>query len=171
MPSGKTHDKLTVVTAVLSLPIWYLAAPAQDLSSYAAGLAGYVVSGFYLSGDLDTRSAPLRRWGPFQFIWYPYQRLVPHRSWLSHGIGIGPIVRTFYLAAAVWVLARALLYLIDEWIVPVDRNAVLARFAIGLATLVWRHPIWAEWALAGLILGGVTHTIADAVVSGFKKVW
>ena len=171
MPSGKIHDRLTVVTAVLSAPVWVLASPSLDAASYAAGLAGYLISGFYLSGDLDTKSAPLKRWGPLKFIWWPYQKLVPHRSWISHGIGVGPILRTVYFAAVIWVLARSLLYLVDQWLIPLDRDAVIAHGAIALATFVWRHPAWSEWALGGLVLGGVTHTIADAVTSAIKKAW
>jgi hypothetical protein len=71
----------------------------------------------------------------------------------------------------IWGLARSLLYFVNIWIAPLDRNAVLARFAIALTSSVRCHPVWAEWALGGLILGGVTHTIADAIVSGFKKLW
>jgi uncharacterized metal-binding protein len=171
MPSGKAHDRITWVTAALATPIWYFASPVRDVAAFAAGMIGYLFSGLYLSSDLDTRSGPLKRWGPLRFLWYPYQRLVPHRSWLSHGLGIGPIARAIYFVAMVWLLARGALWLIDKWLLPVDRNAILARGALALATFVWRHPVWAEWTVGGLVLGGVAHSLADAIVSGTKKTW
>ena len=169
MPSGKVHDRITLLTAALSIPAWYLAAPSLDVPSYCAGMAAYLFSGFYLSDDLDTRSVALRRWGPMGWLWYPYQRLVPHRSWISHGVGIGPILRVVYFAAAAWALMRAALWLIDVWIVPMDRGVLLARAAFWLARLVCLHPAWAQWMLGGLVLGGAMHSFADALWSAAKR--
>ncbi len=171
MPSGRAHDQITIVTAALSLPVWWMVSPVQDAWAYCAGVAAYIFSGFYLSSDLDTKSVAIKRWGVFKFLWYPYQRLVPHRSWVSHGIGVGPIVRAVYFAAALWLFARCALWLIDEWIIPVNRDSLILAVAVDLAKVVFLHRRWAEWALGGLVLGGLAHTMADAIVSGFKRHW
>ena len=171
MPSGKAHDRITIATAALSVPLWYVASPVLDPTAYAAGIGAYLFSGFYLSGDLDTRCGALKRWGPLRVLWLPYQKFVPHRSWVSHGIAVGPLVRVAYFAFVIWAIARGLLWLIGQWIVPLDRNAVLENLAVWLASLVYHHSLWSEWALGGLILGGVAHTVADTVVSAVKRVW
>ncbi len=171
MPSGKAHDRITLVTAALSLPVWYIASPALNVPAYVAGVGAYLFSGFFLSGDLDTRCNALKRWGPMRSLWLPYQRLVPHRSWVSHGIAVGPLVRVAYFALVIWALARSVLWLISQWLVPLDRNTLLENVAVWLAGLVYHHSLYTEWALGGLILGGVAHTLADTVVSSVKRVW
>ena len=112
MPSGKTHDKLTVITALAAVPVWWLEAPARDWVGLTVGLTAYLFSGFWLSDDLDTRSLAYKRWGAFRFLWWPYQKLVPHRSWVSHGIGFGPIFRVAYFLVMLWALMRAVLWLL-----------------------------------------------------------
>src|ERR1700709_901538 len=96
MPSGKVHDKITVVTAALAVPVWWFAAPAKDYVSLIVALGSYIFSGFWLSDDLDTNSVSYKRWGAFRWLWWPYQKLVPHRSWGSPGLGVGPLNRVLY---------------------------------------------------------------------------
>ena len=171
MPSGKTHDKITVVTAIAAVPIWWWESATKDWAGLAVGLAAYFFSGFWLSDDLDTHSIAYKRWGVLRWLWWPYQKLVPHRSWVSHGIGFGPIFRVAYFLVMLWVTMRGILWGLLQVHIPVSRDAVLGSFW-GLTT-DWTaaHPSWAMCALIGLVLGGVTHSVADAIVSWAKRVW
>ena len=171
MPSGKTHDKITVVTAVAAVPVWWWESAAKDWAGMAIGLTAYLFSGFWLSDDLDTHSIAYKRWGAFRWLWWPYRTLVPHRSWVSHGIGFGPIFRVAYFLVMLWATMRGVLWGLMQAHIPVNRDAVLGSFW-GLTT-DWTasHPSWAMCALMGLVLGGVTHSVADAIVSWAKRVW
>ena len=171
MPSGKTHDKLTVLTALAAVPVWWFEAPARDWVGLTVGLTAYLFSGFWLSDDLDTHSIAYKRWGAFRFLWWPYQKLVPHRSWVSHGIGFGPIFRVAYFLVMVWALMRLVLWLLIMAGIPVNRDAVLGGFWGFTTDWTSAHPSWAVCALIGLVLGGVTHSVADAVVSWAKRAW
>ncbi len=171
MPSGKTHDKITVVTAIAAVPVWWWESATKDWAGLAVGLTAYFFSGFWLSDDLDTHSIAYKRWGALRWLWWPYQKMVPHRSWVSHGIGFGPIFRVAYFLVMLWVTMRGLLWVLIQVHIPVSRDAVLGSFW-GLTT-DWTaaHPSWAVCALIGLVLGGVTHSVADAIVSWAKRVW
>ena len=171
MPSGKTHDKITVVTAIAAVPVWWWESATKDWAGLAVGLTAYFFSGFWLSDDLDTHSIAYKRWGVLRWLWWPYQKLVPHRSWVSHGIGFGPIFRVAYFLVMLWVTMRGVLWGLLQVHIPVSRDAVLGSFW-GLTT-DWTaaHPSWAMCALIGLVLGGVTHSVADAIVSWAKRVW
>ena len=171
VPSGKTHDKITVVTAIAAVPVWWWESATKDWAGLAVGLTAYFFSGFWLSDDLDTHSIAYKRWGALRWLWWPYQKLVPHRSWVSHGIGFGPIFRVAYFLVMLWATMRGVLWGLLQVHMPVNRDVVLGSFW-GLTT-DWTaaHPSWAMCALIGLVLGGVTHSVADAVVSWAKRVW
>ena len=90
MPSGKVHDRITVVAAAVSAPAWATAAwaspgispAAKDWTVGAALVVSLLFSGLLLSPDLDLDSSIYKRWGPFRFIWWPYQKLMPHPVFL-----------------------------------------------------------------------------------------
>ena len=114
MPSGKVHDKLTVLTALAAVPVWWWESSDKDWVGLTVGLVAYLFSGFWLSDDLDTHSIAYKRWGAFRFLWWPYQKLVPHRSWVSHSIGFGPIFRVAYFLVMLWALIRVVLWLLIQ---------------------------------------------------------
>ncbi|HZU76819.1 MAG TPA: metal-binding protein [Dehalococcoidia bacterium] len=171
MPSGKVHDRITLVTAAAAVPLWWTLLSAKNPLAFLVGLAAYLFSGFWLSDDLDTASLCYKRWGLLRCLWWPYRKIVPHRSWLSHGLGVGPLLRVGYFAVMVWAAARGILWLVNRYVMPVDRDTVLHHAGADVAWLLLAHPVWTWYALAGLILGGVAHTIADAVVSFAKHIW
>ena len=171
MPSGKTHDKITVVTAVASVPLWWWESSVRDIAGFAIGLAAYLFSGFWLSDDLDTNSIAYKRWGLLRWLWWPYQKAVPHRSWVSHGIGFGPIFRVAYFLVMIWAVMRGVLWLLIRAGVPVNPDTVLGGFWGFTTDWTQAHPSWAMCALIGLVLGGLAHSVADAVVSWAKRVW
>jgi len=100
-------------------------------------------------------------------IWYPYQKLVPHRSWISHGLGVGPILRVAYLLGILTLATLAF-------------NWLAAR--IGLAMQVDPQS-WllhaTDWAFTyqrevlalviGLVAGGAAHSLLDFAHTRLKR--
>ncbi len=171
MPSGRTHDRITL----WSFP-WLTGAvllvtrnPAQSL--LFAG--GYLLGGLLLSPDLDIHSRPYRRWGPLRWIWLPYRRAMNHRSMLSHGPILGTVFRLVYLAAwillfaFVWAIALAQLASPENWW-PLSLQQlntaleILQRFAL-------QHPIEGLVLYLGLELGAMSHSLSDWTGSWIKR--
>src|SRR4051794_33773447 len=97
MPNARTHDLITIVTAAVAVPAVLASSLPQVGPATTVALVGtYLASGLVFSPDLDLHSTPYRRWGPLRFIWIPYQKMVPHRSWVSHSFVFGPLIRVFY---------------------------------------------------------------------------
>ena len=111
--------------------------------------ASVLVGGLWLSPDLDTRSNALRRWGPLGFVWWPYRRLIPHRSLWSHGPFLGTAVRLGVLL--VWGL------IVTTAIPPLSPSLLLA----GLQKLMHDHPRPFVGLLLGLEGSAWIHLILD----------
>ncbi|OIN68284.1 hypothetical protein BLD48_01965 [Exiguobacterium sp. KRL4] len=106
MPSGNVHD--TVNTVALAGYVAYSVATQQtDWLPTAVGIA---VGTLWLSPDLDLKSEPYYRLGPFRVLWMPYVKIMPHRSIWSHGLIIGDVIRLLYSAAFVIPLVFLALY-------------------------------------------------------------
>lgn len=165
MPSGKTHDKITWLSA---LPLaWIGWISTQNLSLTALLTASFLFAGLMFSGDLDTKSVQYKRWGWFRWIWIPYRKLVPHRSPFSHGPVLGVLTRLLYLS--VWV---ALLFGILTRVALALEQGQLAEQGFGLArqtAVFFQNPVYVGVGLVGLWLGGFSHTLADESVSLLKR--
>src|SRR5918997_2470893 len=109
MPSGKTHDVITVLLAAPTFAAaWGLTrSPTLALVATAAMLFG----GFMFGPDLDIQSKQYTRWGVFRFLWFPYKVVFRHRSRWSHGLVFGTLIRVVYFAAALALLGWAGVYL------------------------------------------------------------
>lgn len=169
MPNLRSHDQITVITGALLSPA-FLAVPSDNRWLSWAVLAGaHLLSGLLFSCDLDVRAGEYRRWGPFRWIWWPYQRLIPHRSWISHGLIVGPLLRLGYFA-----LVLELLLSLGAWALSVAGGD-------GLAWLNGWHVFWMELMRAyprrfaevavGFILGGAAHSIPDWLLTGVRRVF
>lgn len=100
MPGYRTHDKVGIAAIIpISGASLYLGHTIQTTVTLAIGIA---VSTYFLSPDLDLHSRIYRRWGFLRWIWIPYQKVIPHRSWLSHSGPISATLRIGYLF--VWLL-------------------------------------------------------------------
>jgi uncharacterized metal-binding protein len=174
MASYKTHDRATLYSACVLGPVCYWAInqykpvvlgysfESTPLTTTLLMVGAYLVSGLLLSNDLDVQSRVYKRWGPLRVVWYPYQRLLAHRSVLSHGVFIGPLLRIVYL------------YVITELILLVGSHAaMLADHAPGMVDTGFRlsasvlpylvaYPQISVPLLIGLILGGLLHSIIDS---------
>jgi uncharacterized metal-binding protein len=102
-----------------------------------------VDEGFY-GLYLLRRISPLLSWG-WRIFWYPYSKIMPHRSIASHLPLIGTAIRVGYLYLFVALFCLAVGFQVPE-------------------------PIPQFWSfVAGLIVVDTVHAFADALVSEFKK--
>ncbi|MEA5442780.1 metal-binding protein [Cyanobium gracile] len=104
MASGRSHDR---ATRHLALPFGLLWWPALGPVGVAVATGAFLLGGLWLSPDLDTRSNATRRWGPLRLLWWPYRRLLSHRSLLSHSPLLGTSLRLLWLAALVLLACAA----------------------------------------------------------------
>ena len=164
MPSGKTHDRITLWC------IPWVVLLARLLTQHW-GYTLLVVSGFLFGGlmfgpDLDIRSIQLKRWGWLRWIWHPYRSSLRHRSWLSHGFLAGTLVRLTYLL--VWIVLGVLLVL--EFSNTSGQTNVtwndLGRTIRQTILQYWR--VWLAIAI-GIEMGAMSHSISDWLVSTRKR--
>jgi uncharacterized metal-binding protein len=149
MASGRHHD---LATWLLCLPFAALWWPAQGLAGVAVAGLAFLLGGLLLSPDLDTHSNPTRRWGPLRLLWWPYRRLLRHRSLLSHGPLLGSAGRLAYLGLLGIAVSLVL--------APLGGPAPAAL--IGMAQQLWqdRRPLVLA-ALVGLEASAWLHLIQD----------
>jgi uncharacterized metal-binding protein len=170
MPSAPTHDLVTLVTAAAAVPALLADSTLPDMSPVNTSVlvGSYLVSGLLFSPDLDTRSRPYMRWRWLRFIWLPYQRLVPHRSRISHSLVVGPLVRALYFALMLFLLGLAI-YAVANLLVPFDPTGTLLEFARSAALWMQTHPWTVFYALSGFIFGGITHVLLDTVFTWVRR--
>ena len=172
MPSGKTHDLITLVLAPPTFAAaWGL---SGSLAVSVAATAAMLFGGLMFGPDLDILSRQYTRWGPLRCLWWPYRVVFRHRSRWSHGIVFGTLIRVVYFAAALALLFWAGVY-------------ARAVFLAGGAPPGWRDVL-AAWrtveqagagrgvgpgvllaALAGLWWGAASHTLTDVAWSVVRK--
>lgn len=140
MPNGSTHDKITYITTpVVGLVSCLL---ITDIKSIAILTITYLFASLMFNGDLDTNSRPYNRWWIFKMIWIPYQLMFTHRSFFTHGLIIGTVVRILYLGIIPFII---ILFKVDlEVITSIDLSILVLIFI-------------------GLELGSAVHTISDKI--------
>jgi len=153
MPEAPTHDGISLAVGI---PLAIVAALFLPSGAVLTWFIAYVFSCFLLSPDLDLHSDPYLRWGPLRFIWKPYMRVVPHRSWVSHGFLVGSFIRVVYLLTIPAVLLYA-----------------TTRFGFLREELVVRHWRYGVVVLLGIEAGAAVHIVADIVSTTLKhlKTW
>lgn len=164
MASGKVHDWVTHVMVIPTIIAAYAIFEFNFWDSIIIA-CGMWFGGIFLSPDLDIVSGPFYRWGPFRFIWLPYQWVAKHRSTLSHGIIFAPFIRLVYLTAICilvyfwgleslqhhgWFLDVSAKYSFIRWFKANTHNFIV--FGIG---------IW---------LGSFFHVVMDILSSTMKRV-
>lgn len=164
MPSGKTHDRITlwcfpwvILLAQLTIRHW----------GYTLLVAvSFLFGGLMFGPDLDIRSIQSKRWGWLRWLWLPYRGQIRHRSWLSHGFLAGTLLRLIYLW--VWILVGTLLVL--EFSNTTGQTQVtwndLGQSVITIFLRYWR--IWLAIAI-GIETGAMSHSISDWLVSSWKR--
>ncbi len=154
MATGRAHDR---ATTLLALPFGLLWAPALGPAGIAVASLSFLLGGLWLSPDLDTPSRALARWGPLRTLWWPYRRLLRHRSLLSHSPLIGTGGRLAYLLTA--LAGLRLLAETGPW-PPVPLPHLADWPLLGLR--LWRaQPEWVICALTGLEASSWLHLLQD----------
>ena len=164
MPSGRTHDRITLlalpVVSVLSLHY------SQSLWQSAVVSAGFVFGGLMFGPDLDIHSVQYKRWGCFRWIWLPYRQRLLHRSLFSHGPIVGTTIRVLYVS--VWL--GVLTVLVAAGLNSIFQSAItwadLRDSTYKLLRNHWR--LWLFW-LVGIELGALSHSVSDWLVSSHKR--
>jgi uncharacterized metal-binding protein len=170
MPDGRTHDAITLVTASFAAPLCVGLAFDGNPGRAALALGAFLMSGLFFSDDLDIHSIEFRRWRMLRFLWLPYQKLIPHRSWLSHGLIVGAALRIGYFAGmctlALWLLLTAL-----SRVLPLDASGVLGDLLSAIARSIMDHPEWWGLAFAAFALGSVVHIVSDTLWTFWRRAW
>jgi uncharacterized metal-binding protein len=165
MPAAKTHDQIALLSGAVMAPLggiaWLAAgsSPADAAINTALLTGSYLACSHWLSPDLDIDSTIIRRWGVFGFFWRPYERVVPHRHWISHS-GFSVVLRLLYLLVPLLAGGLAVAWLMGgsvreawEW----------------LAALVYNHPEQTAMVLAGAVASDGMHTITDHLSTTYKQ--
>jgi uncharacterized metal-binding protein len=172
MPSGKTHDLVTLALAAPTFAAaWGL---TGSLTLSAAATAAMVFGGLMFGPDLDIQSRQYTRWGVFRFLWFPYKVAFRHRSRWSHGIVFGTLIRVVYFASVLTLLLWAFVYAraffttgggVPGWreVVQVWRTLEEAAAARGVGP----HVLLA--ILVGLWWGAASHTLTDVFWTVVRK--
>jgi uncharacterized metal-binding protein len=147
MASGRVHAACSVTLAVISFG--FLAGTSNDFQAATACSAG-CLAGIALTPDLDQEGlsyseTTIIKWTLgigylWLLLWYPYARLIKHRSPLSHFPILGTAGRLLYLFTAAAIPA----YFGYRLKAPPDS--------------FW--PLFG-WGIAGLTLSDIGHYIFD----------
>ncbi|HEX8143344.1 MAG TPA: metal-binding protein [Pyrinomonadaceae bacterium] len=170
MPSGRTHD---VVTIILAAPTFVAAwGLSGSIALGTLSTLSMLFGGFMFGPDLDIQSRQYTRWGLFRFLWLPYRMLFKHRSRWSHGIIFGTLIRVIYFALVLALIIAAAVYLraaLMGGAPPTFEGFAEAWRAIQASAgrSVGRHAAWA--ILAGLWWGAASHTLTDVAWSVMRK--
>jgi len=172
LPNAATHDAITLVTGVAGTAIaWNLDLPDFGVVNASVLLGSYILSGLLFSPDLDLHSRPYTRWRWLRWIWLPYRRMAGHhRSWISHSLIWGPLIRILYFMCIMTLLSLGVLMLLGL-LMPIDPTGSMEQFMYDVWVWISLHPSTVGYALAGFFLGSASHVIADALVTGFKRVF
>ena len=160
MPSGRTHDRITLWCIPFVTGFTYLL--TNDLAITLIVTISFLVGGFMLGPDLDIRSIQYRRWGLLKWIWLPYQKALKHRSKLSHGPIIGTAIRVVYMGVWIAIFTVVLSIIFNAlWDAKLTWQSLLAT-----VRYLGNHYV-VEWisAIVGLELGAISHSTSDMVGS------
>ena len=169
MPSGKTHDAITLI---LGAPVFggtLLTTGSTWLAMVAT--VGFLFGGFMFGPDLDTTSKQYSRWKVFRLLWFPYRTFFKHRSRWSHGLIFGTFLRVVYFMG----MATCVAFL---------GACAYASFAGGGAPAIWDFA--SAWKImrgysdsvlgvygvlglfVGMWLGAASHTFTDIAITYIK---
>jgi uncharacterized metal-binding protein len=162
MPGNRVHDAIGSFAAP-AIALAALQLSHGDVAVAVAAGVGELIGTLWLSPDLDLTSATIdQRWGGRlgRLVWAPYDKLIPHRSIISHGFGIGILLRLLYIGAFVFAIAKVLELIGVVVVMDISKGVVQwmvtnSRISVSL--------------LVGMILSETIHTVTDYLSTGFKR--
>lgn len=164
MPSGRTHDRITLwilpVVAVLTFGL----TQSGSLTLLVSG--GFLFGGLMFGPDLDIYSRQFQRWGFLRWIWIPYQKSLRHRSFLSHGPIIGTALRSLYLSLWIIILGGLVILIADLFGVETSEWKTSTKLALASVSQYKAEGIA---LLLGLELGAMSHSLSDWGDSAVKR--
>lgn len=165
MPSGKTHDRITLWMLPLIVGACYIVTRDGELTLLLSG--GFYFSGLMFGPDLDIYSIQFKRWGILRDLWLPYRRFMRHRSFLSHGFIIGTVIRVIYLSC--WLIfAFFLIFGIVSLVLDLEIDGIAWTIQqYNLIKTVYKKEVIALFL--GLEIGAMSHYISDETDSFLKK--
>lgn len=112
-------------------------------------------SGLLLTPDLDLNKGctATRAFLPWHVIWWPYSRIVRHRSWVSHLPVVSTGIRLLYLAA--WLVVPAL-YIWRIW-----PGALVSLASLAL--------VYGVFAFLGLCAADTAHWLMDGLPKASRR--
>ncbi|MFN0277408.1 MAG: metal-binding protein [Pyrinomonadaceae bacterium] len=169
MPSGKTHDAITLILAVPAFAVSYTS--THNLSTAMVVTAAFIFGGLMFGPDLDTISRQYSRWSVLRFLWFPYRRFFKHRSRFSHGLIFGALGRVIYFMGVVTLALFLAAYIYATYSGGKLPNLLeLARIwqPIGQFTRTNFGEHFLPATFIGLWLGAASHTFTDLAGSFIK---
>ncbi|WP_072207816.1 metal-binding protein [Mastigocoleus testarum] len=164
MPSGQTHDRITIwaLPFITGIALWQTR--SGNLTLLVAG--GFLFGGLMFGPDLDIYSCQYKRWGWFRFIWLPYQKSLRHRSFLSHGPIIGTTLRVLYLCTLLGI-AIAICLVVAEFLGLIAFTWEELGSQVQQSFLVYVIEFWSLFL--GMELGAMSHSVSDWTNSAYKR--
>lgn len=169
MPSGRTHDVITVVLAAPAFVVAY--AVTKSVSAAVVVTSAFTFGGLMFGPDLDTVSRQYSRWSILRFIWLPYRRFFKHRSRFSHGLILGALGRVVYFMGVLTAIAFAAGYIYA--VINGGKLPGLIDFSRGWQTVgEFTRSHFGEYffliVFVGLWVGAASHTFTDMAGSFIK---
>ena len=166
MPSGKTHDRITLWTLPWIIIVTFVLTRDSQITLIVA--IAFLFSGLMFGPDLDIYSIQFKRWGILRYLWLPYQKLFRHRSGFSHGLVIGTAIRLFYLLSIVLIIG-IFVVAFTQFIFGFEWN--WQTFTLKSFNLIKReYPQEAISLFCGLELGAMSHSLSDCLGSMFNAI-
>ena len=162
MPSGKTHDAITLVLAIPAFAIAFGLTRDVWLSTVIA--VGFLFGGFMFGPDLDTLSTQYSRWRFLRLLWFPYRNFFKHRSRWSHGLIFGTMLRVVYFMGILTCVAFLIAWAYTAY--DGGKPPALWNFAQTWSTLreysdagLGKNGV--VWLFVGMWTGAASHTFTD----------
>ena len=171
MPSGRTHDAVTIVLAAPTFAAaWGVTGSLMLATTVTCAM---LFGGLMFGPDLDIQSRQYTRWGVFRFLWWPYRAVFRHRSRWSHGIIFGTLIRVVYFASALALIAASGIYLRAMFVAgaPPEWSEFARAWSVIEASVTTQNIGRPELlaVLAGLWWGAASHTLTDVAWSVARK--
>lgn len=163
MPSGRTHDRITLYALPLVTGVTLWQTRSSNVTLLVAG--GFLFGGLMFGPDLDIYSVQFQRWGWLRWIWLPYQKSLRHRSFLSHGPIIGTTLRVVYLSTVLTILAIFVVIVGEKLGSAVTWQDLGVTVGRSLTT----HSSEFLALFLGLELGAMSHSLSDWGGSAYKR--
>ena len=175
MPSGRTHDSITLWSLPIVAGSAFGITRSGTLTLFVSG--AFLFSGLMFGPDLDIHSQQYKRWGVLRWMWLPYRKSMRHRSVLSHGFLVGTVGRIVYLA--VWVglagvgvilvsaIAQQVFGFTAAWQVPAQQQFSSSTQVVW--QIAQRYPQEVLAIALGCELGAMSHSLSDWIGSAIKR--